>query len=448
MSVMIKKPFGRRDLLRGTVGGAAVTVALPFLDCFLNGNGSALAAGGPMPVRFGTWFWAMGHTPNHAVDPDTSKLAFLEECKSLTPYIQRLSYFGQFNSPLDGRPNHVHQSGWVTMRTGTAPQLPGDIASPTLDVLIADHIGGGTRFRQIDISCTGNPKDSYSARSTHSRNAGEVSPVTLYARLFGSDFADPNAAEFSPDPDLMLQQSVLSGITDQRKNFEKRLGSADKARLDEYFTSIRQLENQLTLAQQKPAPADACLLPKSPDDGPIGLELPVVQSNHKTMATMLTMALACNQTRIFNIAMANPLSSIRKPGTAYTHHTLTHEEAVDKVLGYQPEAFWFNCRMMEELAWFIDTFDSVKEGDGTLLDHMLVLAHAETSYAKIHAVDNIPAFMIGTAGGKLKTGVHVAGNGDPLSRIGLTAMQVMGLPIEKWGTGSLETSKTITEVLA
>ena len=447
MTVLIKKPFSRRDALRGTVGGAAISVAMPFLDCFLNDGGTALASGAPMPLRFGTWFWSMGHTPNHAVSPDTEKLAFLEECQSLTPHIPKLTYFGQFNSPLDGRPNHVHQSGWITLRTGTAPQLPGDIPSPTLDVLVADHIGGGTRFRQIDISCTGNPKDSYSARSTHSRNAGEVSPISLYARIFGSDFADPNNAEFKPDPDLMLQQSVLSGIADQRKSFEKRLGTADRARLDEYFTSVRQLENQLTLMQQKPAPADACALPRSPEEGPIGLELPMVQSNHRAMATILTMALACNQTRVFNIAMANPLSSIRRPGTAYTHHTLTHEEAVDQVLGYQPEAFWFNCRMMEELAWFIDTFSSVKEGEGTLLDHMLVLAHAETSYAKIHAVDNLPAFMIGNAGGRIKTGLHIAGNGDPVTRIGLTAMQAMGLPLEKWGAGSLETSKTITEVL-
>ncbi len=448
MSLAIKKPFGRRELLRGTVGGVAITVGLPFLDCFLNTNGTAQAAGAPLPLRFGTWFWSMGHTPNHAVDPRTDKLTFLEECKALTPYIPRLSYFGQFNSPLDGRPNHVHQSGWITLRTGVAPQSPGDIPSPTIDVLVADHIGKGTRFRQLDISCTGNPKDSYSARSTHSRNAGEVSPVALYARMFGAEFADPNKADFTPDPDLMLQQSVLTGITEQRKTFEKRLGASDKARLDEYFTSIRQLENQLTFLQQRPVPADACSLPKAPDDGPVGLELPVVQSNHKAMAKILTMALACNQTRVFNIAMANPLSSIRRPGTAYTHHTLTHEEAVDKVLGYQPEAFWFNCRMMEELAWFIDTFDSVKEGDGTLLDHTLVVAHAETSYAKIHAIDNIPAFMIGTAGGKLKTGLHIAGNGDPVSRIGLTAMQVMGLPLEKWGAGSLETAKTVTEILA
>ncbi len=448
MSMLIKKAFGRREILRGTVGGAAISVALPFLDCFLDNHGQALASGAPLPVRFGTWFWSMGHTPNHAVSPKTDQLAFLEECKALTPHTKHINYFGQFNSPLDGRPNHVHHTGWVTCRTGTAPALPGDIPDPTIDVLVSDAIGGNSRFRNIDVTCTGNSRDTFTARNTHSRSGAEASPAALYARIFGADFADPNSADFKPDPDLMLQQSVLSGITDQRQRFEQRLGAGDKARIDEYFTSIRQLENQLVLQQQKPMAADACRVPKAPAELPAGYELPSIQANHDALAKILAMAVACNQTRVFNLAFSNALSSVRRPGTAYTHHTLTHEEAVDQNLGYQPEAFWFNCRVMEALAGFIDVFATTREGSGTLLDNTLIFAHAETSYAKIHAVDNIPVMMIGTAGGRLKTGKHIVGNGDPISRVGLTAMQVMGLTIEKWGTGSLQTSKPITEILS
>jgi hypothetical protein len=447
MSILLKKPFTRRAVLRGTVGGVGVGVALPFLDCFLDEHGEALASGAPIPVRFGTWFWSMGHTPGHAVVDRADTLAFLEECASLTRHIPHINYFGHFNSPLDGRPNHVHHTGWVSARTATAPALPGDIPAPTLDVLVSDAIGGATRFRSIDMSCTGNPRDSFTARNTHDRNAGEVSPVALYARLFGPGFADPNAAEFKPDPDLMLEQSVLSGIRDERRRFESQLGASDKARLDEYFTSLRQLENQLALQQQKPDALGACHLPKPPADGPIGLEIPVVQANHDAMTRILAMAVACNQTRVFNMAFNNALSSLRRPGTAYTHHTLTHEEAVDEKLGYQPEAFWFNCRVMEALSGFIEVFATTREGSGTLLDNTLIFAHAETSYAKLHAVDNIPVMTIGRAGGRIKTGLHLNGQGDPISRIGLTVMQVMGLPIQSWGTGSLQTSKPIREIL-
>ena len=447
MSILIRKPVTRRSVLRGAVQGAGVAVALPFLDCFLSDSGQALASGAPLPVRFGTWFWSMGHTPGHAVVADPSKLAFLQECESLTPYIPYINYFGQFNSPLDGRSNHVHHTGWVSCRTATAPVASGDIPAPTLDVLISDAISAGTRFKSIDMTCTGNPRDSFTARNTNSRNAGEVSPLELYKRLFGAADATGDASAAKVDPNLMLQQSVLSGIGEDRKRFERRLGATDRARIDEYFTSIRQIENQLAIEQQGTVAGAACVRPAAPKDAPIGLELPVAQANHDAMSRLLVMALACNQTRVFNMAFNNALSSLRRPGTAYTHHTLTHEEAVDQKLGYQPEAFWFNCRVMEALAGFIEKFAGVKEGSGTLLDNTLIFAHAETSYAKLHAVDNIPVLMIGKAGGRLKTGLHIQGHGDPISRVGLTAMQVMGLPIDQWGTGSLKTSKTITEVL-
>jgi hypothetical protein len=139
---------------------------------------------------------------------------------------------------------------------------------------------------------------------------------------------------------------------------------------------------------------------------------------------------------------------MRKPGQTYTHHLLTHEEPLDKVLGYQQVAFWFNCRSMEGLATFIKAFADIKEGDGTLLDNSLIFAATETNYARVHTVDGVPIMTVGKAGGRLKTGMHVVGNGDPITRVGLTMMQVMGLPLEKWGTRSLQTSKTITEVVA
>jgi len=449
MSFLIKKPFGRRDLLRGMLQGAAVSVTLPFLDCFLNENGTALAAtGAPLPVRFGTWFWSMGHTPGHTITSNPNQIEFLEECRPLIRHLEHLNFFSQFNSPLDGRPNHVHQTGWVTVRTANAPVRPGDIAIPTLDVLVADHIGSGSRFRSLDVSCTGNPRDTFSGRSTFSRNAAEVSPLDLYTRVFGADFADPNSSEdFRPDPDLLLQQSVLSGIAEQRKAFERRVGAADRVRLDEYFSSIRQLETQLSVLQQPPPPADACDVGVEPDASAVGVELPVSKANHDAFASILAMALACNQTKVFNVAFNNALSNLRKPGTAYTHHTLTHEEPVDQLLGYQPEAFWFNCRVMESLADFVDVFANVREGAGTLLDNTLIFAHSETSYAKVHAVDNLPVMTIGKAGGRIKTGRHIIGNGDPVSRIGLTAMQLMGVPIDQWGTGSLRASRPISDIV-
>ena len=89
--------------------------------------------------------------------------------------------------------NYVHHSGWVASRTGSAPPNTGDVPAPTFDLLIADAIGGGTRFRTLDINSMGNPKISYSARNTYSRSAAEGSALGFYTRVFGSGFADPNS---------------------------------------------------------------------------------------------------------------------------------------------------------------------------------------------------------------------------------------------------------------
>jgi len=89
-----------------------------------------------------------------------------------------------------------------------------------------------------------------------------------------------------------------------------------------------------------------------------------------------------------------------------------------------------------------------KEGDGTLLDHSLVLAFSDTGYAKIHSIENIPMFLAGRAGGKHKAGQHITGKGDTVTRVSLTAMQLAGAPVGEFGTGSMKTSRPITDVMA
>jgi hypothetical protein len=78
----------------------------------------------------------------------------------------------------------------------------------------------------------------------------------------------------------------------------------------------------------------------------------------------------------------------------------------------------------------------------------MMFAHSECSYAKIHSIETIPMFMAGKASGRIKTGVHVAGNGEPVTRVSLTVQQLMGVPINSYGAGAMATSKNIAEVVA
>ena len=102
MSILIRRPFARRSILRGMLNGAAVGVALPFLDCFLNDSGTALAASGaPLPVRFATWFWGLGHSPGFGISDKGPEIELLNETQALAPYKASMNSFSGFNAPLD-----------------------------------------------------------------------------------------------------------------------------------------------------------------------------------------------------------------------------------------------------------------------------------------------------------------------------------------------------------
>jgi propanediol dehydratase large subunit len=97
---------------------------------------------------------------------------------------------------------------------------------------------------------------------------------------------------------------------------------------------------------------------------------------------------------------------------------------------------------------FVDAIAGIKEGAGTLLDNTLIFAHSDCSIAKSHAVEGIPMMVIGGGGGKIKTGYHKAGKADSASRMGLSLQQAMGVQVERWGVQSMDTNRTITELVA
>lgn len=442
--------LSRRMALKGLLNGVAVTVGLPLLDVFLDGNGEALAAtGAPVPVRFGTWFWGLGVNPTRWF-PDNPGPGYdlKPELAIIKPLAHKINILGNFNVMLDGAPNLPHSSGGPAIRTGRALTAERGLPGESFDVTIGDHIGTRTRFRSLETSATGDPRNSLSGRGGGNLNPSEVSAAGLYRRLFGAGFADPNSAEFKPDPQVMARRSVLSGVTEQRQSLARAVGATDREKLDQYFTSIRQLENQLDVELTKPEPLLACKVPSAAPERPVNAEIENVVANHALMTDLLVMALACDQTRVFNMMFNNGASSLTKIGSTITHHQLTHEEALDNRLGYQPEATYFLERIFEAWLYFVSALDKVQEGPRTLLDNTLVFAHSETEFAKFHTIDNIPMMTAGSGGGRVKTGIYVDGMGTPVSRVGLTLQQVMGVAVDRWGSKSMETNKPLTEIVA
>jgi len=445
--------LSRRRVLRGMLGGAAVSVGLPFLDCFLDSNGAALAATRTaLPVCFGTWFYGCGLNPGRW-EPKTvgPNYEFGVELQSLTPFKRKLNIYSQMSALLDGRPRGAHTVGPAVILQGTTPPTLEHSFNPepSIDASIAEAIGRRSRFRSLEVTCTGNPVSTHSKRAGSAMNPSEISPLALYTRVFGPEFKDPNAASFTPDPAVMARRSVLSAVSEQTKRLMNQLGSADRAHLDQYLTSLRELEQQLDLELQRPAPLAACSAPAKPEATRIGTEVADVANNHRLFAKLLAHTLACDQTRVFNVMLTDGLSQLRFAGEANTQHLFTHEDPIDERLGYQPNVVRFVPTVLENFNVLLAELDAIREGDGTLLDRMLVLAYTDSGYAKNHTTDNIPMLTAGSAGGRMKTGIHfAAAKGDPVTRVSLTVQQAMGLAVSSFGTESNQTSKTITEVMA
>lgn len=440
--------LNRRRFLRGTLQGAAVSVALPLLDAFLDGNGKAFASGAALPTRFGTWSWGLGMNRDVFVPKKTgANFDLPPEIASLAPVQKHINLFTNFDVFKDDAPNLCHHSGWVVLRSGTAPTSRPNRPGETIDVSIARKLGNETRFRSLSATATGDVRDSFSYEAGNSVNAPEWSPLRFYQRLFGADFQNPNAATFSPDPRLMIRKSALSSVQEDAKKLNASLGAEDRARLDQYFTGIRDLERRFDLQLTKPDPREACLVMSEPQDMPSGLDADLVSKRHRIMTDLMLMAVACDQTRVFNMFYASAFSATTKPGYDKPHHTATHEEAVDGSLSYQPNVSWYTRRAMEEWAYYVGALADFKEGDGSLLDNSLIYATTDQSFAKMHAIDGIPMFTAGNAGGKIKTGLHIDGAGSPGCRLGFTAQKLMGLDIDSWGTKSNTSSQVIGEIL-
>lgn len=439
----------RRFLLRGTCQGALAIMGLPFLDCFLDSKGKALAATGrPLPTRFNTFFFGLGLTSKLWIPKIAGKdYEMTSQLKPLEPFRNKLNVFSGLRVPLDDNPNYQHWSGAAAAATGISPTKLNEFESKTIDQQIADVISHGARFKSISASAAGDPKQSLSSLGAANAIPAETSPLALYTRLFGPGFQDPTKGDWKPDPQVMIQQSVLSVVADNRKRVMQNLSAADRARMDQYFTSVREAELQMAAQLQRPEIKAKVTIPPAPPEMVCNNALPNLRSVTPLMARLGALALATDQTRVFNLSVSEPTSQIFVPGDSLGYHQSTHEEPIDPVFGYQPKVAQYNLDNMELFAMLLKELDAVPEGDGTVLDHSLVFAFTDQSFAKIHAVDGLPIFVAGGAGGRMKAGFHVTGDSSPVSRVGLTIQKAMGVPLDVWGKGSMEVRQPYTDLL-
>lgn len=452
------KNLHRRTFLRGMLNGSAVFVALPLLDVVLDPHGEAIAKPGPaatsgketLPVCFGTWYWGLGLSWG-LWEPKTTGAGFElnDQLRPLAPIMGKFNLFSGTQVMMDGKTIIVHYSPVQAQYTGTisAAETP-DTYGRSLDQDIAAFFGpAGVIFPSITVTSDGVNRATWSSPGPSTgMNPPELSPLALYTKMFGPSFVDPNAAVFHPNPGVMVRDSVLTGVAEDRQRLMRLLPASDRARLDAYFTSLRDLENQLHAQLQKPRPLPACTKPDAPQVH-VSSDINDVRRNHHLFAQLQAHAFSCGLTRVWNTSTTIQQPPVHIPDDPVGNHEHTHEDPVDPKTQYQPTVKWFCDQYLGMFADLVQMLDSVKEGRGTLLDRVLIMGVTDHGNARQHSVTEMPMLTAGFANGRVRNGVHVAAPGDTACRLGLTCQQAVGMPIGSWGAQSNNTSKPFSEIL-
>lgn len=394
------KRWNRRHFLRGMLGGAAITVGLPWLEIFQ----AHAQAGSAYPTRFALFCWGNGVLPDKWVPEATGFGDAWSLSEQLTPLAPVKSKLSALTGMAIKTPNVIpHHSGSAGILTGMPLLVKSHeeqtYNGPSIDQVIAGEIGGETRFRSLEFGAA--PGRGLSHNGPDNVNPPISDPRLLFDRVFGTDFRAPGDMS-EPDPRLALRRSVLDAVSEDIRLFKRALGTEDTARLDQHLQGVRELERRIARLEDDPPNLESCRRPTAPDAdyGPVEGRVQLSLIN-RALCDIAALALACDQTRVVSNFITKPLTNELLAGADAGHHQLTHDEPDP-----QPQVNRIVLSIMEEFRYFIEVLDGIPEGDGTLLDHMVVLATSDVSYGRTHALDEFPILLAGSANGRLKVGQH------------------------------------------
>lgn len=434
----IWRPLDRRTVLRGLLGGAAVSVALPRLMAFSDARADTTI----YPRRFGLFYWGNGNLPERwdptLEGPDwelTEQLAPLAPVKDLITVLTGLEV---------KVPNEVpHGSGLAGILSG-APMLRSDdgdtFALPSIDQLIAESIGGDTIYRSLQTAASRITGQSYNG--PNSRNPAEYDPYLFFDRIFGAGFREPGE-EGVVDPTLGLRRSVLDAVMEDTHALKAKVGYEDQVRLEQHLEGIRELEQRLARLQEDPPNLESCARPEAPLESYPDIDgRPQLSAINGVMSQMLAMTLACDQTRVVAHYFSEGVNNLLFPNAPAGHHDLTHDEPDP-----QEEVHKIVVQIMEELAVFIGALEAIPEGDGTLLDSCAVLATSEISLGRTHSLTDYPLILAGGAGGRLVQGTHIRSlGGDNTSKVILSILRALDIDAASFGVDEAEATEGFSEI--
>ena len=412
--------LSRRRFLRT----AGVSLALPWLDAFTTARGGATAA--TPPRRMVCICTPLGlHAPYFFPEKPGTDYA-------LTPYLETLKDFRSDFTVISGLSHPEvgpsHDSIYSFLTAAPHPeQRAGFRNSISLDQFAAERIGGETRFASLPLSCEG---FSLSWTRSGALVPSDSFPSSVFARLFLEGRPDEVQAQARR---LRDGQSILDMLRDQSGALQSGLGARDREKLDEYFTSVRELEQRLARAEEwakKPKPkVDA----KPPQNVTNPADL---VGRARLMFDLIHLALQTDSTRLVTLLLLGTSLVPPVQGVSLGHHDLSHH---GQDPGKIAQLKAVETEKLKTVREFLQKLKQTSEGEASLLDRTMVFFSSNLGNASSHAVKNLPVLL---AGGGFKHGQHLAfdpGGPPPLSNLYLTMLQRLGIETDKFGssTGTL-----------
>jgi len=436
---MLHSGLSRRTFLRGVgASGALIRIGLPPLEAMFNASGTAYAAPvGKLPTanidtRFVFWFNGNGIAEKYWIPRETGADYEITAClKPLAPFRNDIHIVTGLDSPAarlpgPGNSHYPSMSGVVSCEAFTGRGAGG----PSLDQVIASRIGGNSRFSSLQIGvsqeCFGESIQRNMSWADRDRPLPpETIPHRLFDRLFGT----------KEESWMARQKSILDAVRDDASAAKSKLGASDGRTLDEYLSSVRDLERSIASL-----PPHYTQVVERPPEGGDMRDWPRIA---KLQSDLLVHAFASGQTQVASYMLTKCQGLARFPWLGHTserHHEYTHGN-VETPRGMR--ILRDICRWhVEEFAYLVGKLKATPEGDGTLLDRTCLLFVHEHAEANAHKNNNLSVIVAGHAKG-LMTGLHTRTTGT-LGDLYLTlADEVMQANVSKFPTAERKLSSIV-----
>lgn len=443
--IITQKHLSRRTVLRGV----GATIGLPLLDSMVPAWAATRNTAAKPVMRMGAVYVPMGVNMSMWVPKQEGALRLSPILQTIAPFKEQALVVSMCDSegavarPEDGGGAHSRiQPTWLTGVHVKKTDGPGFRAGTSMDQIAAQQIGQETQLSSLELAlesvdlvgaCEFGYTCAYTGtiswRTPTTPLPMEVNPRNVFERLFGD--ADSTDAK-TRLARMSRNKSILDAVTKDVERLQRGIGPKDKTKVAEYLDSVRDIERRIQKAEQQSGQEMPVV------EQPVGI--PSSYEEHgKLMYELLALAWQADLTRVASFMMARELSTRIYPeiGITEPHHPLSHHANDPEKLAKQAKLNMFHLGIFRS---FLEKLKATPDGDGTLLDHTVMLYGSGMSNSDLHLPLEVPSLVIAGKDTGIKTNQHIkVSKGTPLSNLQLALLDRVGCKIDSFGdsTGRL-----------